>query len=127
VGFDLMTGKVRAVMQESCRSRELLNLLDTAGPAATAIQVMLDNQSARILEGTAARPSAQPLGRFTFAFTPKHDCWLNLIKSFFSKLARSGAAVHSRLLTARLKEPLDHLRHRHRWRADRPYLVLQKR
>jgi hypothetical protein len=33
--------------------------------------------------------AAQPVGRFTFTFTPKHGSWLNLIEGFFSKLARS--------------------------------------
>jgi len=33
--------------------------------------------------------AAQPIGRFTFTFTPTHGSWLNLIEGFFSKLARS--------------------------------------
>jgi hypothetical protein len=33
--------------------------------------------------------AAQPLGRFTFTFTPTRGSWLNLIEGFFSKLARS--------------------------------------
>jgi hypothetical protein len=33
--------------------------------------------------------AAQPLGRFTFTFTPTHGSWLNLIEGFFSKVARS--------------------------------------
>src|SRR3984893_4254920 len=34
-------------------------------------------------------PLSQPVGRFTFTFTPKHGSWLNIIEGFFSKLARS--------------------------------------
>jgi hypothetical protein len=33
--------------------------------------------------------SEQPAGRFQFTFTPKRGSWLNLVESFFSKLARS--------------------------------------
>src|ERR1700747_168136 len=33
--------------------------------------------------------AAQPIGRFTFTFTPTHGSWLNIIEGFFSKLARS--------------------------------------
>ena len=33
--------------------------------------------------------AAQPEGRFTFVFTPKHGSWLNLVEGLFSKLARS--------------------------------------
>jgi transposase len=33
--------------------------------------------------------AAQPIGRFTFTFTPPPGSWLNLIEGFFSKLALS--------------------------------------
>ena len=33
--------------------------------------------------------AAQPEGRFTLVFTPKHGSWLNLVEGFFSKMARS--------------------------------------
>ena len=38
-------------------------------------------------------------GRFESVFTPKHGSWLNLIESFFSKIARSflrNIRVHSK-------------------------------
>ena len=38
---------------------------------------------------TKAWLAAQPEGRFTFVFTPKHGSWLNLVEGFFSKMARS--------------------------------------
>ena len=37
--------------------------------------------------------------RFVFVFTPKHGSWLNLVESFFGKLARSmlrGIRVNSK-------------------------------
>jgi transposase len=48
-----------------------------------------DNHSAHISKETKTRLAAQPEGRFTFVFTPKHGSWLNLVESFFSKLAPS--------------------------------------
>ena len=91
-GIDLLTGNVHAVVKERHRSREFiefLKLLDTAYPADTAIEVILDNHSAHVSKETAAWLAVQPVGRFTFTFTPKHGSWLNIIEGFFSKLARS--------------------------------------
>src|ERR1019366_2453064 len=59
-------------------------------PPSTAIKLILDNHSAHISKETKAWLAAQPEGRFTFVFTPKHGSWLNLVEGFFSKLARSA-------------------------------------
>src|SRR6202041_2215457 len=91
-GIDLLTGKVHALVKERHRSREFiefLKLLDAAYPADTAIEVILDNHSAHVSRETTTWLAAQPIGRFTFTFTPTHGSWLNLIEGFFSKLARS--------------------------------------
>jgi len=91
-GIDLLTGHVHALVKERHRSREFiefLKLLDAADPADTAIEVILDNHSAHVSRETAAWLAAQPIGRFTFTFTPTHGSWLNLVEGFFSKLARS--------------------------------------
>jgi transposase len=91
-GIDLLTGNVHAVVKERHRSREFiefLKLLDTAYPADTAIEVILDNHSAHVSKETTAWLAAPPVGRFTFTFTPKHGSWLNIIEGFFSKLVRS--------------------------------------
>jgi transposase len=91
-GIDLLTGKVHALVKERHRSREFiefLQILDKAYPADTAIEVILDNHSAHVSQETTAWLATQPVGRFTFTFTPKHGSWLNLIEGFFSKLARS--------------------------------------
>jgi transposase len=96
-GIDLLTGHVYALIKERHRSREFiefLKLLDAAYSADTAIEVILDNHPptsrARPRAGWPHSPlAAQPVGRFTFTFTPKHGSWLNLIEGFFSKLARS--------------------------------------
>ena len=91
-GLDLLTGHVHALVKERHRSREFiefLTLLDAAYPADTAIEVILDNHSAHVSRETTSWLAAQPIGRFTFTFTPTHGSWLNLIEGFFSKLARS--------------------------------------
>jgi transposase len=91
-GIDLLTGHVHALVKERHRSREFiefLKLLDAAYPADTAIEVILDNHSAHVSRETTSWLTAQPIGRFTFTFTPTHGSWLNLIEGFFSKLARS--------------------------------------
>ena len=87
-GIDLLTGHVHALVKERHRSREFiefLKLLDAAYPADTAIEVILDNHSAHVSRETAAWLAAQPIGRFTFTFTPTHGSWLNLVEGFFSK------------------------------------------
>jgi len=91
-GIDLLTGVVHASVEERHRSREFvafLQKLDAAYPPATAIKLILDNHSAHVSKETRAWLAAQPEGRFTFVFTPKHGSWLNLVEGFFSKLARS--------------------------------------
>ena len=91
-GIDLLTGQVHALVKERHRSREFiefLKILDNAYPADTAIEIILDNHSAHVSRETTSWLAAQPIGRFTFTFTPKHGSWLNLIEGFFSKLARS--------------------------------------
>jgi transposase len=91
-GIDLLTGHVHALVKDRHRSREFiefLKLLDAAYPADTAIEVILDNHSAHVSRETTSWLAAQPIGRFTFTFTPTHGSWLNLIEGFFSKLARS--------------------------------------
>ena len=91
-GINLLTGHLHALVTERHRSREFiefLKLLDAAYPADTAIEVILDNHSAHVSRETTTWLAAQPIGRFTFTFTPTHGSWLNLIEGFFSKLARS--------------------------------------
>jgi transposase len=91
-GFDLISGKVHALVRDRHRSREFiefLKLLDAAYPTDTAIKLILDNHSAHISKETGAWLATQPAHRFEFTFTPTHGSWLNLIEGFFSKLARS--------------------------------------
>jgi transposase len=91
-GIDLRTGHVHASVEERHRSREFVAFLqkvDAAYPMDTAIKIILDNHSAHVSKETKRWLAAQPEGRFSFVFTPKHGSWLNLIEGFFSKMARS--------------------------------------
>jgi transposase len=91
-GIDLLTGRVHALVKDRHRSREFiefLKLLDASYPTHTAIKLILDNHSAHISKETKAWLAEQPVGRFTFTFTPTHGSWLNLVEGFFSKLTRS--------------------------------------
>ena len=91
-GIDLLTGQVHACVENRHRSREFIGFLkkiDAAYSADTAIKLILDNHSAHISKETQTWLAAQPAGRFTLVFTPKHGSWLNLVEGFFSKMARS--------------------------------------
>jgi transposase len=91
-GIDLLTGKVHACVEDRHRSREFIGFLkqiNDAYPADTSIKLILDNHSAHVSKETTAWLAAQPEGRFTLVFTPKHGSWLNLVEGFFSKMARS--------------------------------------
>ena len=124
-GIDLLTGKVHACVENRHRSREFVGFLkkiDTAYAADTAIKLILDNHSAHISKETKRWLAAQPEGRFTLVFTPKHGSWLNLVEGFFSKMARSvlrGIRVASKdELKARILAYLDDLNHEpiiHTW------------
>lgn len=125
-GIDLRTGHVHACVEERHRSREFVAFLrkvDTAYPTDTAIKIILDNHSAHISKETKNWLDAQPDGRFSFVFTPKHGSWLNLIEGFFSKMARSvlrGIRVASKAeLKQRILAYLEDLNRApviHKWR-----------
>jgi transposase len=115
-GIDLLTGKVHGCVENRHRSREFIAFLqkiDAAYSTDTAIKLILDNHSAHISKETKRWLAAQPEGRFTLVFTPKHGSWLNLVEGFFSKMARSllrGIRVASKdELKARIIAYLDDL------------------
>jgi transposase len=90
-GIDLLTGQVHGQVVDRHRSREFIEFLkkvDAAYPPGTVIRVVLDNHSAHLSKETRAFLNSVP-GRFEFIFTPKHGSWLNLIETFFSKMART--------------------------------------
>lgn len=90
-GIDLVSGEVLGLVRERHRSAEFVEFLKLADghyPAGARIRIVLDNHSAHTSKETRAFLGTVP-NRFEFTFTPKHGSWLNLIESFFGKMART--------------------------------------
>jgi transposase len=90
-GIDLLSGEVLGLVRKRHRSAEFiefLKLADAHYPAGVRIRLVLDNHSAHISKETRAFLGTLP-NRFEFTFTPKHGSWLNLIESFFGKMAKT--------------------------------------
>ena len=111
-GVDLLTGHVHGLVAERHRSAEFvefLRLVDGHYPRHARIRMILDNHSAHISRETRDYLATVP-NRFEFVFTPKHGSWLNLIESFFAKMAKQflrGIRVSSRdELKARIEKYL---------------------
>ena len=114
-GLDLVTGHIHSTLVERHRSREFiafLKQLDAAYPPETTIRLVLDNHCAHISKETRAW-LATMTNRFEFIFTPKHGSWLNLVESFFGKMARTllrGIRVHSKAeLKERIQQYIDRI------------------
>jgi transposase len=89
-GIDLLTGEAIPLVRETHKSSdfiEFLKILDCKYPKEEKIQLILDNHSAHRSKETRKFLDINP-GRFEFVFTPTHGSWLNMIESFFSKIAR---------------------------------------
>lgn len=90
-GIDLLSGEILGLIRPRHRSAEFiefLKLADARYPAGARIRIVLDNHSAHISKETRAFLAARP-NRFEFIFTPTHGSWLNLIESFFGKMAKT--------------------------------------
>ncbi|MFH1185798.1 MAG: IS630 family transposase [Chloroflexota bacterium] len=90
-GIDLLSGEVLGLVRERHRSAEFiefLRLTDVHYPQQARIRIVLDNHSAHISKETRAYLDTVP-NRFAFTFTPTHGSWLNLIESFFGKMAKT--------------------------------------
>lgn len=100
-GMDLLTGEIVPLVSSTHKSSDFivfLRKLDEKYPAQDTIRLVLDNHSAHTSKETQKYLAARQ-GRFEFVFTPKHGSWLNLIESFFGKMAKQflkGIRVESR-------------------------------
>jgi transposase len=107
-GMDLRTGEIIPLVSETHKSSDFicfLKLLDGKYTKDLKIRIILDNHSAHTSKETMGYLAGLP-GRFEFVFTPKHGSWLNLIESFFGKMARvflRGIRVKSK------EEPADRI------------------
>jgi transposase len=91
VSLDLQDGHVIAQVHDKHRSVEFISLLkemDTYYPAEKIIRIILDNHSAHISRETMKYLASRP-GRFIYVHTPTHGSWLNLVETFFGKMART--------------------------------------
>jgi transposase len=89
-GMNLVTGEVLSLVRDTHKSSDFIDFLKAVNEkdaSAERIKMVLDNHSAHISKETKAYLATVP-GRFEFVFTPKHGSWLNLVESFFGKLAR---------------------------------------
>ncbi len=114
-GIDLLNGKIHATVVDRHRSREFiefLKMVDKQYPQESKIRIVLDNHSAHISKETRAYLSSVP-NRFEFIFTPKHGSWLNVIESFFGKMAKTmlrGIRVSSKEeLRERIKKYIEEI------------------
>jgi transposase len=83
-GIDLLSGEVLGLVRKRHRSAEFIEFLKLAHahyPVGARIRVVLDNHSAHISKETRSF--------LEFTFTPAHESWLNLIESFFGKMAKT--------------------------------------
>jgi transposase len=113
--IDLLTGQVHGMITDRHRSAEFidhLKMLDQRYPKHMTIRMILDNHSAHISKETRSFLAQVP-NRFEFIFTPKHGSWLNLIESFFAKMAKTllrGIRVQSKEeLKTRIQKWLDEI------------------
>lgn len=89
-GIDLLSGEIIPLISETHKSVdfiEFLKMLDSKYDQGDKIRIILDNHSIHTSKETREYLATVP-DRFEFVFTPKHGSWLNLIESFFGKLAR---------------------------------------
>ena len=100
-GMDLLTGEIVPLVSSSHKSSDFIAFLkkrDEKYPEQDTIRLVLDNHSAHTSKETQ-KYLATRQGRFEFVFTPKHGSWLNLIESFFGKMAKQclkGIRVESK-------------------------------
>ncbi len=90
-GIDLLTGEAIPLISESHKSSDFINflkILDAKYPEGDSIRLILDNHSAHTSKETKRYLATLPEGRFVSVFTPTHTSWLNMIESFFSKMAK---------------------------------------
>ena len=92
-GIDLLSGEVLGLVLIRQRHRsaefiEFLKLADAHYPAGARVRLVLGHHSAHISKETRALLGTLP-NRFEFTFTLTHGSRLNLIESFFGKMAKN--------------------------------------
>ena len=89
--IDLLDGQVLGSVVERHTSAAFIDFLRTVDdhyPANGVVRIVLDNHSIHLSKETCAYLATRP-DRFDLVFTPKHGSWLNLVESFFGKMAKT--------------------------------------
>ena len=89
-GIDLISGRINYKVFEQHKSWEFIQFLkelELIYPKEK-IKILMDNHKIHTSIETQEYLETVP-DKFEFVFTPKHASWLNIIESFFSKMARS--------------------------------------
>jgi transposase len=89
-GIDLISGRINYKTFEKHKSWEFIQFLkelELIYPKEK-IKILMDNHKIHTSMETREYIETVP-DKFEFVFTPKHASWLNIIESFFSKMARS--------------------------------------
>ena len=92
-GIDLLSGEVVGLVRDSHTAEDFIDFLrelDAKYDPALRINIILDNHSVHRSKAAMDFVATKPKDRFIFTYTPKHASWLNLIESFFSKLAKQA-------------------------------------
>lgn len=90
-GIDLHNGIIIPMVEDRHRSAEFVKFLQKLighYPPDWKIRIILDNHSAHRSKETLRFLNTIP-NKFEFVFTPTHGSWLNMIETFFSKIART--------------------------------------
>jgi len=90
-GLNLHNGEVYALIKDTHKSSDFIEFLkqvDSKIDPSKKIRFLLDNHSAHISKETKKFLLTKE-NRFEFCFTPTHGSWLNIVETFFSKMARS--------------------------------------
>ena len=90
-GLNLHNGEVYALVKDTHKSSDFIEFLkqvDSKIAPDKKIRFLLDNHSAHISKETKGFLLTKA-NRFEFCFTPVHGSWLNIVETFFSKMARS--------------------------------------
>lgn len=110
-GIDLLTGEVTGLVRDSHKSDDFIDFLkelDSKYDEQLKINIILDNHSVHRSKTVMDYLATKRKDRFVFTFTPTHASWLNLVESFFSKLAKQalrGLRVKSKAdLVTRIEE-----------------------
>ena len=89
-GIDLISGKIHYKVFEKHRSCEFIEYLKELKLIYPEEKIVIIQDNYKVHTSSETQKYLETIPeKFEFVFTPKHASWLNIIESFFSKMARS--------------------------------------